>query len=384
MPTNSSKMYRFISLNFTGKHTLLKRYLSKKITQSTTSSLKNFLLNSYQQLPLVKEALSPKMIDRHALSKSIQHWMAYANKPYASRNNDGIYYLEDYVEQHGFQHKTINEIHAAHWQGNPSYFLPAVHKFTAKPSVKPSEALNAYFHGPTIADCGSVLQACYYKATEEVIGTKIFNQAFTSPIKPFEITLLLTEPQSKDSALGSPIYFLFNETPSRKIIESQIKPGDFAYIQGVWRYTAKDPFGPAQGWNLVCTGENEFGEKLFYGFNPEKFLKPLAYQEIKKLLIDSYNLPTTPHEIEFLHSQTNQFKAFALEAQLGLKLIDDKLDYSDEIECYTFHKAFNLRKLIQLKRQLATSIPKRFNQKFFDKEISIAKEKIAMTHLRPK
>lgn len=237
-------------------------------------------------------------------------WLITANKPYSTRkyNKSGIWYAEDYVKKHGSSlvaHDSINYI------AHPKYWDVSIYgRFQENTSNQytSSERLNAFFQGPTIAECAAVLQACMYRAIEEIVGTEAFNNYFGKPLTIFMLTSNLfannfTKESLPDFAahkspldLNNPLYYLFapkisaatTASPS-SLIDSDINPGDIVYMKGVDKYTTKHLEGSGMGWNLLCIGKNESGKNLYIGFSLYRFDTPKTYAEMHKIFIESYN-----------------------------------------------------------------------------------------------
>ncbi|WP_257263400.1 ATP-binding protein [Endozoicomonas sp. ONNA2] len=229
-----------------------------------------------------------------------------------ARKSLGVFYPEDYHvrELPGLSGSRILGMHSL-----PEYFdQQCCSGFVANDNGHtPSESLNAFFHGPTVADCATTLLACQYRAIESIIGTDEFNRIFGAPVSKFRISFTLFEPperfadNSKLMNAGNPIYYLFenlefiNLTSSflnpEKLSELDIKKGDILYIHGVDRYCKKHKTGNAIGFNLICTGQNSSGHNLYLGFGPDDFAEPKTCDQIKKILIDGYNKPQSPETI---------------------------------------------------------------------------------------
>ncbi|GEM_PF-3942901 len=225
-------------------------------------------------------------------------WLQYANTPYLQKDNRGIFYAEDYVK-----HTFSTEVESRYILGlsHPSYWDISTHStlFRAKEGHPVNKALSSFFHGPTFADCGNVVQACIYRAIEEMIGTIEFNRIFGMSLTPFLITPILyhkiySETEEPEYSLdfrtksGNPLLFLFDKI-SDNVNEEEIKPGDILYIKGVEQYSLKHLAGSGSGENVICIGKNENNENLYLGFGSGKFTSPLTYKEIKLVLIKLYN-----------------------------------------------------------------------------------------------
>ncbi|MBO9480990.1 ATP-binding protein [Salinisphaera sp. G21_0] len=229
-----------------------------------------------------------------------------------ARKRLGIFYPEDYHD-HELPKLSGSQILGLH--SLPEYFDQKYRSgFVAMDNgYTPSECLNAFFHGPTVADCATTLLACQYRAIESIIGTDEFNRIFDAPASKFRISYtLFTSPERfahtvgniKPINAGNPIYYLFenlkciNLTSSvsntEKISELDIKKGDILYIQGVDSYYEKHKTGAAIGFNLICTGQNSSGHNLYLGFGPDDFDEPKTYDQVTKMLIDGYNKPQSP------------------------------------------------------------------------------------------
>ncbi|WOG29719.1 ATP-binding protein [Endozoicomonas sp. 8E] len=226
----------------------------------------------------------------------------------------GIFYPEDYRthEIPGLSKSSYLGKHSL-----PEYFDTANrYNFVAMDNGhKPSECLNAFFHGPTIADCATTLSACQYRAIETIIGTEEFDRIFGAPISRFRIPVDLFSHISQVTAFftkgeyvnrvkySNPLYRLFDYlefykgSGSNGQSELNIKKGDILYIQGVKGYDLKHATGHAVGYNLVCTGQNSSGQNLYLGFGPGEFDEPKTYDQVKKILIDGYNKPQGPETI---------------------------------------------------------------------------------------
>jgi len=204
--------------------------------------------------------------------------------------NQGVWYPQEY------QNNNWEEIQ---FLANDNYFLSDVREqragcFIAKTDTKykSSEILNAFLEGPTIADCGSTVMAAQYRALEELIGTDEFDRIFDNKIAPFSITNNLWNTTEENNIKKyytsfNPIYNLY-----QTIDPNNNKPqiGDVVCIGGVKDYLKKHPAGELQGENVVCVGVNDKQEQLysiFANINAE----PKTLSQIKKILIDGYNLP---------------------------------------------------------------------------------------------
>lgn len=213
------------------------------------------------------------------------------NTPYESRR-DGVFYRENYiVEPH-----SVEEERNIDWCANVHYFdISMQGGFIVKEGVSAAEALQAFFKGPTIADCTTVMQAAYFWGILNILGSKEFDNKFCSPSCPlyFNVKFNGEGKTDREKFLATPsIVFSFMETLSLTILLSEgLKIGDHLYVKGHPLYAKKHPAGSGAGWNVVLVDYNELGLPLFTAFSPIKFGTPKTYSEIIKFLIDSFNEP---------------------------------------------------------------------------------------------
>ncbi|WP_257280823.1 ATP-binding protein [Endozoicomonas sp. ISHI1] len=241
----------------------------------------------------------------------------------------GIFYREDY---RAHELPGLSKSHDLGLHSLPEYFdIKSKRSFLATDKGhKPSECLNAFFHGPTCADCATTLLACQYRAIETIIGTDEFDRIFGAPISKFRISANLFAHISQSSEFfakqyeyvnlihySNPLYYLFDyhhfdkgsgsDGPS----ELDIRKGDILYIQGIKYYGLKHASGSAVGFNLVCTGQNSSGQNLYLGFGPGKFDEPKTYDQVKKMLIDGYNKPQSPETLLAIKEGKTNHKVLA-------------------------------------------------------------------------
>ncbi|WOG28092.1 ATP-binding protein [Endozoicomonas sp. 8E] len=231
------------------------------------------------------------------------------------RKRLGVFYDEDYMN---YELPRLSNGMNLVKHTLPEYFdRTYVNSFVAEDNGHtPSERLNAFFHGPTLADCATALLACQYRAIESIIGTDEFNRIFGAPVAKFRISCTISQSYYKFTngaenlkpiEISNPIYNLFynlsylDETriasADKELSKRDFKKGDIIYIAGVKDYSKKHKVGNATGFNLICTGQNSSGQNLYLGFGPDKFDEPKTYDQVKKILIDGYNKPQGPETI---------------------------------------------------------------------------------------
>jgi hypothetical protein len=309
------------------------------VSKDCIEFLKNFL-NSHYNEEIKKSNFEPDQDPNLSFIENFTNktlkWLNKANKHFDKRDDHkGIWYSGCYIRKHGDNSKKLlnrpldSISHPEYWDfGIKERFQ----ENSNKKYQMPSEMLDAFFDGPTIAECSSVLQACQFKALEEILGTKTFNNYFKKPITPFLISRIffnpifpnvhdsdpLKLPLTKNAICineGNPIYFLFNkkydirDQKKPKFKENDIEPGDIVYISGVDKYNQKHLEGSSIGWHLVCTGKNDSNENLYSGFSLYKFDTPKTYEEMKEIFIEGYNKEHSLDTKEFIRRNPSHPKS---------------------------------------------------------------------------
>ena len=222
------------------------------------------LYMGYADANVVCKMKFPGCLDQNAdirkqFSEKIHKWLTQANE-------EGVYYAGDYIERHATAETSPSTIK---FMANKKYFDLGERNFFMSSSnpFSPSERLDAFFQGPTIGECASVLQACMFRALEELVGTAAFNQFFDQPSTPFMITpnlfmkyhspeelvktahkgtnpFLLMNPlyfllEDKRFACLSSSMFLGDQNTSASLSEEHVELGDIIYFKGVGKYGKK-------------------------------------------------------------------------------------------------------------------------------------------------
>ena len=236
------------------------------------------------------------------VSTDIIEILTIANRAYTSRAiglGSGLYYKSDYSKHiRAVEDNMFLPPNPKYWESNTAYNI-----FAIKDNVLPSDAIRAWFNGPTIAECANTIQASIYLSILNTYGDDIFNKRFANPVSQFILTNNLFAPLVKESkkisntggTLGNPLFFLFKLIPENTKLEN-IQHGDIVYIGGVKNYKTKHLDGESGGWNLICIKETDKPLK-FLGFGPDGFSKgALTFEELRKLFIDNYNKEQTDIE----------------------------------------------------------------------------------------
>lgn len=219
----------------------------------------------------------------------MQEFLLDANHPRNPREG-GVHY----AGQHYTNPRLLDGLsRAAYWDTTKREPMTKV----ADRHITPSDSLTAFIEGPTFADCGAVLYAGVLDSLEQQLGTDRFNEIFGHPMARFVITPTLYETLEEDSRLGNPLMFLFDRKQG-ELTEDDIEVGDILHIAGVRDYQEHYPEGYVGGWNVVCVGENNEGQKLYMGFGADEFPEPRTYEEVVGLLLDGFykDIEHTPEE----------------------------------------------------------------------------------------
>lgn len=249
--------------------------------------------------------------------------------------NKGVFYASDYSKKFGsgVDWRTIQGLTNTHfWINGRNHF------FKSREDVLPSDSLKAFFMGPTMADCGNVVQACCYQRILNQVGEEKFNKLFGKPLAQFIITqILYQEFESKfyrwqdESEIirrsldlkkvpkGNPLYFLFDKIDD--ISDETLQHNDIVYIRGVEDYDYKHLSGFSRGWNLICVKENPSDKLRFIGFGQDEFKDgPKTYDEMKKLLVDGYNKKQSQETKSVIKAREEEMKKHA-----GASILDKNI-----------------------------------------------------------
>lgn len=164
--------------------------------------------------------------------------------------------------------------------------------FITKRDVSPSLAIGSFFEGPTVADCGSTIEAIYIKAILDVLGEEHFNASFRDELQIRKFVC-----PDLASALDPYLDFidprLLDETR-----EDMLEIGDHVLVRGVPWYNIKHPLDHMQNMHGLVVGFNTEKEPLLGGLG---FNSPLTPTQMKQALIDAYNQPQTKEDMEFIN-----------------------------------------------------------------------------------
>ena len=340
-----------------------------EINKDNKKTLRKVLFEYYHKI-------NQELFEFNIVSCDIIEILTIANKSYISRESNyslgsGLYYKSDYSKYI----RTIGDNiylppNPKYWESNTAYNI-----FAIKDNVLPSDAIRAWFNGPTIAECANTIQASIYLSILNIFGDEKFNKRFSNPISQFILTNNLFAPLVKESkkisntggTLGNPLFFLFELISPENTNLENIKHGDIVYIKGVKNYNNKHLDGESGGWNLICIKKDREPLK-FLGFGPDGFAKgPLSLQELKKLFIDNYNKEHTPIEKARIEKftcsdYTGEYRSLAETAK---KLALDTIPQDSDI--------IGLTAILRLNKDLLNGFMLNSNLSWEDQELKIVK-----------
>lgn len=220
---------------------------------------------------------------------------------------------------------------------NQIFFEPLETPFSwrIREGVKASEALKAFFRGPSAIECGTYLVACQLDGLREYLGDGLFNQHFGDGTENVPLTGRLE--------IRTDLYdieFLKNKT-NLDVLDKQegILLGQKVYCSNTQRYNFRHPNGSAQGENLVYLGNN-----TFFGLGLGN--QALTLDQVKETMFRLYASPRKDQEVEIINEllknptltpqQVEHFKSEAkvqvskeeileeMEISLGLMLVPSR------------------------------------------------------------
>jgi hypothetical protein len=206
----------------------------------------------------------------------------------------GVHYPFNYERQFPEEWKKLGS--PGDGYADPTYWKRmAFMHWVRKPGVSASKAMDAWFGGPTIADCASVATASEVNALRAALGDEKFDRLFGGAgSRPMEQEggkrVNLEIGQGSGSSV---VADLMRKTESEKDPgapgKRNVKPGEWHYFANHPAYPKRHPAGFWRGENALFKGE-ENGKQIWTGFGA-------TYDEdgMNAILVQKYNdPPTTP------------------------------------------------------------------------------------------
>ena len=205
---------------------------------------------------------------KEELNKKVLEGMATANAPKSA--SSGIHYPYNYQKQYPDEWKKLGEPKDGY--ADPKYWnWVAFMHWVRKPGVSASKAMDAWFGGPTIADCAAVATASEVNALRAALGDdrfdKLFGGAGAKPMAgPDGTRVNLEIGQGEGSSV---VADLMRETKSRTDAgppgKRNVNPGEWHYFANHPAYPRRHPTEYWRGENALYKGE-EGGVQMWTGF----------------------------------------------------------------------------------------------------------------------
>lgn len=149
--------------------------------------------------------------------------------------------------------------------------------YRIQPNCLPTDALQNVRSGQvSFIECSSAIELAIYETLREIMGDGRFNNLFSGSGQ-FPMTL---SPHVKQTPLHS-----LKLISSTNADTSQM--GDWAYFANVPAYYSRHPNGESKGFNAICIGANQEGEKKYIAFGTSA--DGLTEQEMNRLLVKEFN-----------------------------------------------------------------------------------------------
>jgi len=205
------------------------------------------------------------VIDDMPLFDDLFDIMLWVNRPYIDRDNDGIWYPDDYVRINDLDYSWLK----INGNCNQKYWDTIDGINVSKYGKSSSAALLSFFKGPTFSECGKVLQAAMYLMILQKYGPIEFDRMYP-------VITLSGDMDNPPEELN----FLIKRMDDIENLEN----GDIVYMRGVVEHDMKHLSGFVGGWYLI------YMNGQFIGFGPETFKDgPKTYDEMRQVFIKYYN-----------------------------------------------------------------------------------------------
>jgi hypothetical protein len=230
---------------------------------------------------------------KEELNKKVLEGMATANAGGDAKR--GIHYPFNYKAKYPEEWKALGSPDDGH--ADTTYWSRvAFMHWVRKPGVSASKAMDAWFRGPTIADCASVATASEVNALRAALGDAKFDRLFggegKKPIAgPDGRRISLEIGQGSGSSVVADLMRATQSATDAGVPgKRNVQPGEWHYFANHPAYPKKHPTGYWQGENALFKGDDG-GVQMWTGFGA-------TYNEdgMNKALVDQYNLAPTPDD----------------------------------------------------------------------------------------
>lgn len=235
------------------------------------------------------------------LQNSICHSMeAIRNRTLGSQK--GLMYsgrfFEEVVngnEENAQKHLAFRE-HSGIKSPHPFFKLDgrSYYRYITKTGVSPSGSLRAFLEGPTLADCGTTVEAVYLQAMFNSLGKQKFDSLFASRRDKLKIGAFVS--WDIESSLDC-FTELVDPRVNNKTDLNKLQIGDHICLRGVPGYGIKHRLGNWANLHALVVGFNKEGNPLLSGLG---LSEPATPTEITNFMIDAYNEPQSSETKELI------------------------------------------------------------------------------------
>ncbi len=223
---------------------------------------------------------------KEELNKKVLEGMTTANK--GGSATSGIHYPPNFQSSYPDAWKKLGEPKDGY--ADPKFWKRvAFMHWVRKPGVSASAAMDAWFSGPTIADCAAVATASEVNALRAALGNDRFDKLFggegSAPMEDADHKRNNLEIGQGEGS--SVISEMMRATPSRVDPgppgKRNVSPGEWHYFANHPEYPRRHPTGYWQGENALFKGE-EGGVQMWTGFGATE-----TEDGMNKKLVERFN-----------------------------------------------------------------------------------------------
>lgn len=178
-----------------------------------------------------------------------------------------------------------------------------VNDLVKKNKVQASKAIASFFKGPTSADCGSAIEAVFFKVILDVLGEEKFNKLFDKEMKIHRYVNC----SNKESNL-TPFLEYMDPRISMITDEKKLLTGDHVMVTGTPWYSLKHPSGNMSNAHGVIVGFNQKKAPLVQALgmiNYSRTSEDMLYysstmKEMKRMLMECSNEDQSKASLEYI------------------------------------------------------------------------------------
>jgi peptidoglycan hydrolase-like protein with peptidoglycan-binding domain len=204
------------------------------------------------------------------LGKKVVEGMKAVNDPSTFTATSGVWYAYNYFAEH----QTDPDAYPWDEKWRRGYAPPEYWEWKGfmhwvlKPNKSASEAIKAWLHGLTIAECLTTIIAIELNTLRQAIGDSEFDNRYgSSDVSRPATDRLVIRPKREETSLRQKMKFPMSEPGADAGVfgKRNVKVGDWVYFFNHPKYLLKHPGGAWQGENAVYVGDNKAGKQLFTG-----------------------------------------------------------------------------------------------------------------------